>query len=337
MPNLRYFLLHLLLVVALAPAYGQTIDSTEVVEDRPAIRQERPKDSRISEADWLAIRALEDTMGLLSYTVLHDSLPDNRFLACRALIPRLVQALKYPYAFDYPFERLQYLSIQYPPDRSFRIFTWQLFVNKEEYRYYGAIQRNTADLQLYPLVDRSFELEDETLEQQALQADQWYGYVVYDLQQFEGAMGRQYLIFGADSYGAYHRRKIVDVVSFQPNGQPLFGAPVFVEKDEESGQLVGRKSRLVQHYSAASYVSTRYESSPPTIVLENLIPVAGIYGEGPTNVPDGSYLAYRLAKDGKWYLIPKLFTHTYPENEYPREAQPAKTGKRDIFGRRVNR
>ncbi len=292
--------------------------------------------SDITADDLLVLEEMEDTLGLLAYTVLHDSLEENRYLACRAIIPRLVRALKTPNSFQYPFEQLQYLSIQYPPDSSFRIFTWQLFVNRDEYRYYGAIQMNTAELALFPLIDRSFEIGDGVLETADLDNENWYGSVVYDILAVEKGPQPYYLLFGADTYQAYQRRKLVDVLSFDPNsGKPRFGLPVFLEQNSEE-EVVRTRSRLVQQFSAASYVTLKYDASSELIMQENLITVAGPYGEGPVNVPDGSYIGYALKKDGLWYSIPKVYTHTYGKGEMPRTPTEMMGVDRDILGRRRN-
>ncbi|MEM9836229.1 MAG: hypothetical protein AAF828_06990 [Bacteroidota bacterium] len=286
----------------------------------------------ISTEDLIELEEMEDTLGLLAYTILHDSMEENRFLACRAMIPRLVNALKTPNSFQYPFEQLQYISIQYPPDSSFRVFTWQLFVNRDEYRYYGAIQMNSEKLKLFPLIDRSFEVPDEQLENASFGQDKWYGYVVYDIQPVQTKTENYYLLFGADSYRAYQRRKIVDVLSFSElNGKPAFGKDIFLDVDQETGEVQRVRNRLVQQFSAESYVTTKYDADQQMIMLENLVGVAGRNGEGMVNIPDGSYRGYKLStKDGRWYEVDKVFNHTYQEAPRTKGSEV----KRDIFGRR---
>ncbi|MCB0546903.1 MAG: hypothetical protein KDD19_04895, partial [Phaeodactylibacter sp.] len=139
------------------------------------------------EENQVFLKEMEDTLALLAYAVIHDSLPEHRFGACREMIPKLVKALKVEHSFQYPFERLKSVSIQYPRDSSFRIFTWQLYVDKDDYRYYGAIQMNTPGLKLFPLIDRSFKIEDA--EHQALSPEEWYGSVYYNLLDVEGPQG----------------------------------------------------------------------------------------------------------------------------------------------------
>ena len=94
-----------------------------------------------------------------------------------------MKALKTPKSFEYPFPQIERISIQYPQDSSFRIFTWQLFVGKDDYRYYGAIQLNTEELKLIPLVDRSYKIENP--KHQVLNNRNWYGALYYNIHQFD--------------------------------------------------------------------------------------------------------------------------------------------------------
>lgn len=281
------------------------------------------------------IKAAEDTLGLLAYTVLNDSLEENRYAACRAMIPLLVTTLKKPHSFDYPFERLSYLSIQYPPDSSFRIFSWQLFVSADEYKYYGAIQMNTPELTLHPLIDRSAGISPVELEGRELSPDNWYGNVIYDILPVKHKTGNYYLLFGMDTYEAYRRRKLIDVLFFdEQSGKPRFGKPVFVEAPSYEGGAPRERMRLVQEYSAASYATLKYDPELKIIMQENLITVAGSYGEGPVNVPDGSYIGYELNKDGRWHSIKKVYNHVYDEAPRTPVGKAEEAVKRDLFGRR---
>ncbi len=284
-------------------------------------------DTPIEPADWDAITALEDTLALLAYAIVNDSLPEHRFGACRQFIPTLVKALQKPHSFEYLFERLRAVSILYPPDSTFRIFTWQLYVDINEYRYYGAIQMNTPDLKLFPLVDRSFEVEDP--EQAQLTADQWYGAVYYNLLAVEeGPAGPYYLLFGFDGNELYRKRKLIDVLSFK-DGQPVFGAPVFIKAGEENEPEVVR-SRILRTYSAEVSTRLNYDELMELIIFDHLIPADGKYGEGPTFYPDGSYEAYRL-EDGLWRYVDKVFNQT--SDEAPRPSPILDNRTKDLFGR----
>src|SRR5580658_3218240 len=114
--------------------------------------------SHISPAAEAVFQQREDSMKVFAYNVINDSTPEGRFRADSQFIRSLVKALKIPYSFDYPFDSLQTISKLYAPDSSFRIFTWQLVINDEDFtRQHGAIQMRTADgsLKLFPLIDKS--------------------------------------------------------------------------------------------------------------------------------------------------------------------------------------
>jgi len=290
----------------------------------PAFSWEQQAQWSASERDLLAKR--EDTLGVLAYSVVNDSLAENRFAACQSLIKMLVRTLKTENSFQYPFDQLKSVSIQYPADSSFRLFSWQLYVDREAYRYYGAIQRNTRELELYPLIDRSWTVEEE--EQAVLPADQWYGAVYYNLRQVDAPQGRYYLLFGFDGYSFFRKRKVVDVLVFDSAGKPQFGAPVF--RNEADPDQPRRKNRLIAEYSAATSVRLNWDPALELLVFDHLQPIAGPHGEGLVNVPDGSYQAYRL-QEGLWYYVPKVFDQV--QEEAPRPFPVLENRKKDLFGK----
>lgn len=283
--------------------------------------------SLLSAEDLKKLNLSEDTLGILGYAVVNDSIADNRFLACRGMIPALVRALKTPNSFHYKFERLKNISIQYPQDSSFRIFTWQLYVDKDEYKYYGAIQMNTPDLKLYPLIDRSANVTD--VEQEVLSADKWYGSVYYNIKQTKSKEGTYYLLFGFDGYTFFNKRKVIDVLRFDKAGKPVFGAPVFV--NEEKGKPTRPKKRLFLEYSAASSVRLNYDEALEMIVFDHLVPMQGQYDEGMVMVPDGSYQAYKLEK-GVWKYLPTVL-HAIMD-EAPRPNPILDTREKNIAGKK---
>jgi hypothetical protein len=284
---------------------------------------------KLNEADLAILKEYEDTLGFCGFLVVNDSLPENRFAACKKLITTLVKALKTKNSFFHPFEQLKSVSIQYPPDSTFRIFTWQLYVDVDDYRYYGAIQMNTPDLKLFPLIDRSWEVE-ESLEQALLSPDKWYGALYYNLRQFDNPKTgeRKYLLFGYDGYSFFNKRKLLDVLSFQ-EGKPVFGAPVFVQIDSLNSQTV--RHRLVYDYSAETSFRFNFDETYDLILFDHLTPIGGTYGQGRTMVPDGTYEGYKL-QNGYWFWVEKFFTETMDEAPRPEPVLDERKEK-DLMGK----
>ncbi|MEZ5038375.1 MAG: hypothetical protein R2828_00720 [Saprospiraceae bacterium] len=280
----------------------------------------------LSPADQQSLHAYEDTLALLTYAIVNDSLPENRFGACRAFILKLKTALKTENSFHYPFKRIKSASILYPPDSTFRLITWQLYVDKDEYRYYGAIQMRSKNLELYPLIDRSFEMQGN-LEQSVFTPSQWYGALYYNLKEVKTPNGNYYLVFGYDGYEFFQKRKVIDVLTFK-DGQPVFGAPVFVH--EEPNRPAYTKNRVLIEYSAEVEVKLNYDEAFEKVMMDHLIAMPSPYGDGVTNYPDGSYEAYELKK-GLWYHVSKVFHQVQDEPPLPNPILDHRT--KNIFGK----
>lgn len=279
--------------------------------------------------DLTALQQYEDTLGLLAHVVVNDSLEENRFAATRKMIKTLVQALKVKNSYHYPFEQIKTVSIQYPADSTFRIFTWQLYVDKDTYKYYGAVQMNTPDLQLFPLLDRSAEMT--TLEYEELTPDRWYGALYYNLKEFDTAEGKKYLLFGYDAYSFFERRKLIDVLSFR-DGKPVFGAPVLAFPTPDGSMR--RQNRFLLTYSSEASIGCNYDEGEEKIIYNHLTQGGNAFGGYPTMIPSGSYDGFAL-KDEKWIHEEEVFDFITPEGEYPRPEPilDSKGGKKkDLFG-----
>ncbi len=273
------------------------------------------------------LRRMEDTLGVLAYAVVNDSIETERFAACRALIPALVRALKVDNSFSYPFSRLKSLSILAPPDSSFRIITWQLFVNDSTYRYYGAIQRNSRALQLFALRDKHAELEYLPVSDQ-LTPENWYGALYYNLRQFDGREGRKYLLFGYDAFSFFEKRKVIDVLSFDKTGNAIFGAPVFEREDAESNLP---EQRLIFEYSAETSVRVNWDEEYQMVLFDHLIALPSPFGRGTTHVIDGSYDGLKLEK-GRWKYVVQVFHDSQETPPFPQPVLDNNKGK-DLMGR----
>jgi hypothetical protein len=268
------------------------------------------------------IKLYEDTLGLMAFLIMNDSLPESRFASTRKFIVTLKQALKTTNSFAYKFSRLQTVSIQYPPDSTFRIFSWQLFVNDSTYHYYGAIQMNTPELKFYPLIDRSAKVED--VQQAVLSPENWYGVIYYNIRPLITPQGTKYLLFGLDTYSFFRRRKLIDVLSFQGD-KLVFGAPVFPKTINNDGPV----NRFLLEYSASNSVRLNWDESMNMVVFDHLIPMQGRHKEGMVMVGDGSYEAFKI-QNGALVYQEKLETQVMDEPPLPTQAK----GSNDMGGKR---
>ena len=286
----------------------------------------QPK-SNFSAEDLQLLQQYEDTLGLMAHLVVNDSLEENRFAATKKMIKTLVKALKIDNSFAYPFEQLKTVSIQYPADSTFRIFTWQLYVDKDEYRYYGAVQTDSKKLELFPLIDRSASLDN--IEYLELPPEKWYGNLVYNIRDFDTPEGKKYLLFGYDAYSFFERRKVMDVLYFK-NEKPVFGAPVIYFPDPSGTMQL--QNRFALTYSAEASIGLNFDEGENKVIYNHLTVGGPGYGGTPTKIPSGSYDGFVL-QDGNWIYEQEVFDFITPEGEYPRP-EPVLNGRggKGVFG-----
>ena len=258
------------------------------------------KAESISTSDLEKLAALETPMVDLAKTMLLDSFENNRLAAHEKLMPMIREALNTPNSFNYAFEKIEQISIQYAPDRSFRIITLQLMKDWAHYKYFGFIQPNLSKSKLYELKD--FAKDIQKPENQVLGPEKWFGCLYYNIRQFKSKEGDKYLLFGFNANDTIEKIKVVDVLTMK-GGMPKFGSPVF-EKQERG--ITKKSNRLVFYHGYEASMRLNYDEEMGMIVHDHLEDVGTNYADVPSvGVPDGTYEAYELKK-GVWQHIVKL-------------------------------
>jgi len=223
-------------------------------------------------------------------------------------------------SFDHDFSSIKWVSFQYPADRSFRFITWQLKSTDDDYDYFGFFQDRDQVIELKSTVDYS-----KSLSSQSLDAQQWYGRLIYDMVPIEDQGEKYYLLFGFRQLDQYNKTKVIEVLHID-KGKPSFGSPMF-----NKGTGDQHMQRLAFLYSADAVLNVDYNLGLKMLVYDHLVQRMGrIPGQGPTYLPDGSYEAYKL-EAGEWVYVEQLYNDII---EKPRDSSPKR--KVDILGRAKN-
>jgi hypothetical protein len=241
----------------------------------------------------------EDSLRLLGKSITNDTIEAHRVNANYSFIKTLVGTLKQKGSFSYPFDSLyNTISIQKSPDNKFRIFSWFVMSDDGSFRFYGALQMNNHDkLELYPFTDNFAKME--TPEDSTLTPQKWYGAVYYTIIPVNASVDNKpyYILLGWKGSSHQSTKKVIDVLSFD-EGKPVFGLPVFSNKDK--GDKF--KKRVIFSYTSEVSMLLRYVKEKGTIVFDHLVPPNEKLKNMPTLYgPDLTYDAYKLKK-GKWYL-----------------------------------
>ena len=264
-------------------------------------------------------RSQEDTLEVLADGMLNDK-EEERLYFCEKFIKKLVSTLKIQGSYQYEFENFENISILPSGDDQFRIFTWQLEVAQGEYRYYGAIQLNHKELQLIPLIDRSFNLEN--IETATVSNEEWYGAVYYNIMPFVHDNKTAYMLFGYDTNDYFNRKKILDVLTFDEQGKAHFGTPVFHYPD---GII---HHRVILTFAANANIRLNFDKKLGMIVFDHLINDSDV--SSAQMVPDGSYSGFKF-DEGKWNFVEKIFDQVSekPPHEVPLTEEKLKLVKPD--------
>jgi hypothetical protein len=261
------------------------------------------KTNPIKPADLKRLEQLEDTIAMLAKITVQDTLVTKRLLANGRMIPLLKEALTIANSFNYAFTKIENISIQRPVDGLFRMFTWQLYINDNEYKYFGYVQLNRTKPTIVELSDMSRKLEN--IDKEALTPDHWFGAVYYNMKEFKTKDGMKYLLFGYNANDSLERIKVLDVLTLR-GGQIKFGAPV-LEVADIKGVKKQKLHRLLLNYSAEASMRLNFDPELNIVIHDHLEKIATKNPNLPfTYVPDGTYEAFELQKDGTWSHVDKL-------------------------------
>lgn len=222
------------------------------------------------------------------------------------LLKAFEKILSNPNSFEMTFDSLKnYMGILTAPDNTFKIINWNLIKDDKTYEYFGFIQskftqkkktgflktQEITTIQLYPLIDKSAEIRNP--ENAITDNKKWFGMLYYKIILKKSKEKNYYTLLGYDLNDAFSKKKIIDVLTFDANGNPRFGADIFA---------MGKKypKRVIFEYAYNCSMSLRYNSQKDSIVFDHLSPPEPqLEGQFQYYCTDMSYDGFGFKK-GKW-------------------------------------
>ena len=274
---------------------------------------------KMSSADKKLFVKKEDSLKVYADSMINAEAAGKRFLSDSQFVKTFVRTLKLSNSFYWPFDSLPTVSKLYPPDSSFRIFTWQL--KKDEYMYYqkGAIQLKTTDgsLKLYPLFDAS--MFTGKPQDSVRTRKNWIGALYYRIVQKEFNGKKYYTLLGFDDYTVSSNRKWMEVMHFdEQSGEPVFGGPMISFKDDTT-KVKPVLNRFMIEYKKEARTLFNYNPEMDMIIYDHLISESEEPGRKETYIPDGDFEGFRW-ENGQWVHVDKVFNFKLKEGEVPVEA-----------------
>lgn len=256
------------------------------------------QDSRI-------LRGMEDSLKLYSKQMVFAQDASTRFYADSVFIKKFVQALKVPGSFSYPFDSVKTVSKLYPPDSSFRIYTWQIQKDESYFRQYGAIQMRSADgtLNLFPLFDQS---DYASIPTDSVRTNKnWIGAIYYQVVMKEFNGRKYYTLIGLDDNDFTSTKKWIEVLYFDANGQPVFGGDFFVYKNEPN-KPAPPVARFCLEFKKDAKARLNYDKELDLIIFDHLVSELPGDDSKYNLISDGDYEGFKWS-NGRWIHVVKIF------------------------------
>ncbi|GAB3926300.1 hypothetical protein [Mucilaginibacter myungsuensis] len=243
------------------------------------------------------LNVYQDTLKKLGRKIFDEDLDMERKNANYAYIRLLTSALKVNNSFYYKFDSVKTMSVITAPDNKFRVFSWFVKNDDGSYRFYGTLQMNTGGpLKMFPLGDHSPLIKNP--EDSIRTNREWYGAQYYNIIPVNG-LKKYYVLLGWKGNTIESTKKVIEVISFNAQGEPEFGQPVFDGNSKT-------RQRVVFEYNRQASMMLRYVPAENLIVFDHLAPpdkkMAGqknMYG------PDLSYDGYKL-KGARWQFVENI-------------------------------
>jgi hypothetical protein len=162
-----------------------------------------------------------------------------------------------------------------------------------------------------------------------LENKSWFGAVYYNIIQKELKGTTYYFLFGWDGNDLWSKKKLIEVMYFNNEGKPVFGAPLFELEDDKT------VNRFIMEFRGDATVTLNYSSEEKMIVFDHLIaPEDRLNDLQFTFIPDGSYSGFKWKK-GKWRFVEKLKVNAIGEFDKPPVPKPVnfENEKKDMKSR----
>lgn len=223
------------------------------------------------------LNAYNDTLKILSRKLYSSQTDAEKHKWNEQMLKTFETALNQENSFNYPFDSLNDIGRLTSPDNSFRIINWNLPKADGTHEYFGFIQNKYLQktkknifktetkeiMQLYPLIDKSAEITDA--ESYVSDNKKWYGMLYYKIIVKKSKKNTYYTLLAWDGNDKFSSKKFIDVLTFDKNGVPKFGAPIF-----NMNRLHQR--RVVFEYSSSCTMSLKYNSKKDSIIFDHLVP-----------------------------------------------------------------
>lgn len=247
-----------------------------------------------SDSDFLFFESRLQSLAEMALSGENDSMREE---SNKLLIEELEELLLLDGNYHYDFKNIDKINILPSSDKKFRLFNWVLPKMDGTFDYFAFLQfynKRKKESHFYKLVDVSDSIDNPSY--QMLNNGNWYGAFYFDIIHTKFQKKDYYTFLAWDGNNAQTTKKIIDVLHFDEENRPIFGAPIFKMND-------GTHYRIILEYTSGASTTMNYREKDQTILYDHLVPLDGVeIGMYEFYVPSLSYDGLSF-KNGKWRFI----------------------------------
>lgn len=274
---------------------------------------------RVNAQKTINFKELEDSLNSMCLIFTSQQNDIAKFSTNDFVIETLFSTLIQSGSIDYPFDSLKYISCITAPDKTFRIFTWTIKKEDGFYENFGLFQSYNPRKKRYFVIQlKDISSVTSGAEFMKFEGEQWYGAIYYKIIENEINKKKYYTLLGWSGNSPFTQKKVIEVLSFKPNGTPVWGSTIF--KKHQKGKITrlifeySKKTTMVLRYDIQSYDVKTNRKDPKTkkpvykkkktemIVFDHLVPLneymKDVYEY---YVPESDVVDAFVIKDGRWY------------------------------------
>lgn len=233
----------------------------------------------------------------LSHRILKEGTDDEKDSLNAEFKNRLQSILTNVKFFTYPFDELKTIARFTSADKQVRIINWHIPYSDGTFSYHAfVVKKNITEnkVDVFELTDNKANLKN--IETSTFKNTQWFGAHYYNLIEVKDGKQTYYTLLGWDGNNLLTNRKIIEVLYFNNNNEPLLGAPIFKSKQKQ-------QKRYIFEYADEANFTLNYNEKEKCIIFDHLAPISSSLKDVKAyHVPDGSFDAFKLEK-GKWIFI----------------------------------
>lgn len=245
------------------------------------------------------LKEVEDSLAAFMSIIYSEKPSSVREEANTKFDTLLKEILNNKESFDYPFDSLKHIGKIKSDDNRVRIFTWNLPQAGGYQKYYGFIlyKKDNEKMLIFDLNDSRKLIVDPI--KSILTSKQWIGALYYSIinETYKGQS--YYILLGFDFNNLFSSKKVIDVLTFGKDSEPVLGANIF----KVDNTII---DRVVFEFSARVAMTLRYVADYKTIVFDHLAPSQPDFeGNYQFYGPDFTFDGFRF-DNGYWIYVRNL-------------------------------